>query len=75
MRRQLKRLGFAYDWELEVATCEPDYYRWNQWFFMKMFEKGLAYKKRSSVNWCPDCETVLANEQVEDGQCWRCESL
>jgi leucyl-tRNA synthetase len=74
MRRQLKRMGFAYDWELEVATCLPDYYRWNQWFFLKMFDKGLAYKKRSSVNWCPDCETVLANEQVEDGLCWRCES-
>ena len=75
MRRQLKRMGFAYDWDLEVATCEPDYYKWNQWFFLRMLERGLAYKKRSSVNWCPDCETVLANEQVEDGQCWRCETI
>ena len=74
MRRQLKRLGFSYDWDREVATCDPAYYRWNQWFFLKMLEKGLAYKKRSSVNWCPKCVTVLANEQVDDGRCWRCES-
>ena len=74
MRRQLKRLGFSYDWDREVATSDPAYYRWNQWFFLKMLEKGLAYKKHSSVNWCPKCVTVLANEQVDDGRCWRCES-
>jgi leucyl-tRNA synthetase len=74
MRTQLKRLGLSYDWEREVATCDPDYYRWNQWFFLKMYERGLAYKKKSSVNWCPSCETVLANEQVIDGTCWRCGS-
>lgn len=74
MRRQLKRLGFSYDWDREVMTCDPAYYRWNQWFLLKMLEKGLAYKKRSSVNWCPKCVTVLANEQVDDGRCWRCES-
>ncbi|HET6464439.1 MAG TPA: leucine--tRNA ligase [Nitrospiria bacterium] len=72
MRTQLKRLGLSYDWEREVATCDPDYYKWNQWFFLKMHERGLAYKKMSSVNWCPSCETVLANEQVIDGACWRC---
>jgi leucyl-tRNA synthetase len=75
MRCQLKRMGLGYDWSREVATCRPDYYRWNQWFFIKFLEKGLAYKKRSAVNWCPDCATVLANEQVEDGRCWRCESI
>ena len=74
MRTQLKRMGFCYDWDREVATCEPEYYRWEQQIFLKMPEKGLAYKKRSSVNWCPSCETVLANEQVEDGCCWRCHS-
>jgi len=74
MRRQLKRMGFSYDWEREIATCDVEYYRWEQWFFLKMFEKGLAYKKRSLVNWCPSCQTVLANEQVEAGLCWRCES-
>ncbi len=74
MRRQLKRMGFSYDWDREVATCSPDYYRWNQWIFLKFLEKGLAYRRRSSVNWCPKCKTVLANEQVEDGACWRCES-
>lgn len=74
MRGQLKKLGLSYDWQREVATCESDYYRWNQWFFLKMLEKGLAYKKMSSVNWCPSCETVLANEQVLDGLCWRCDS-
>jgi len=72
MREQLKKLGLSYDWEREVATCKPKYYRWNQWFFLKMYERGLAYKKMSSVNWCPSCETVLANEQVIDGACWRC---
>ncbi len=75
MRTQLKRLGLGYDWDREIATCTPEYYRWSQWFFLKFLEKGLAYKKRSSVNWCPDCETVLANEQVEEGLCWRCSSL
>ena len=75
MRNQLKRLGLSYDWSREITTCEPDYYKWNQWLFLKFFEKGLAYKKRSAVNWCPSCETVLANEQVEEGRCWRCETL
>jgi len=74
MRSQLKQLGLGYDWSREIATCEPDYYRWNQWIFLKFLEKGLAYKKRSSVNWCPKCATVLANEQVEEGLCWRCAS-
>ncbi len=72
MKSQLKQLGFAYDWEREIATCDPEYYKWEQAFFIKMWEKGLAYKKSSQVNWCNDCETVLANEQVEDGKCWRC---
>ncbi|MDX2181099.1 MAG: leucine--tRNA ligase [Bryobacteraceae bacterium] len=71
MKGQLKRLGFAIDWSREVATCDPEYYRWNQWFFLKMYERGLAYRKRSRVNWCPLCNTVLANEQVENGCCWR----
>src|ERR1700693_1094481 len=71
MKAQMKRLGFAYDWSREVTTCLPDYYRWNQWFFLKFYEKGLAYRKRSRVNWCPKCATVLANEQVVDGCCWR----
>ena len=75
MRNQLQRLGLSYDWTREVTTCEPDYYRWNQWLFLKFFDKGLAYKKRSAVNWCPSCETVLADEQVEDGRCWRCDSV
>lgn len=74
MRQQLKRMGLSYDWEREFATCDPDYYRWEQLVFLKMLEKGQAYKKSSSVNWCPDCQTVLANEQVEDGRCWRCDS-
>ena len=72
MRRQLQRIGFSYDWQREFATCDVEYYRWEQLLFLKMFEKGLAYKKGSSVNWCDDCQTVLANEQVEDGCCWRC---
>ena len=71
MKVQMKRLGFAYDWSREVTTCLPDYYRWNQWFFMKLFELGLAYRKKSKVNWCPQCCTVLANEQVVGGMCWR----
>jgi leucyl-tRNA synthetase len=71
MRRQMRRMGLSYDWATEVTTCLPDYYRWNQWFFLKMFERGLAYRKKSKVNWCPECATVLANEQVVDGKCWR----
>jgi leucyl-tRNA synthetase len=73
--KQLKRLGLSYDWDREVTTCLEEYYRWNQWFFIKMYERGLAYKKLSYVNWCPSCNTVLANEQVEDGLCWRCSSV
>jgi len=72
MKGQLQRLGISYAWERELATCLPDYYRWNQWLFIRMFERGLAYRKRSTVNWCPSCQTVLANEQVVDGACWRC---
>ena len=72
MKGQLQRLGISYAWEREFATCEPEYYRWNQWLFTRMFEKGLAYKRRSTVNWCESCQTVLANEQVVDGGCWRC---
>lgn len=75
MRAQLKKMGFSYDWDRELATCHPEYYRWEQLIFLKMFEKGLAYKKSSFVNWCPDCQTVLANEQVENGACWRCGML
>ncbi len=75
MRRQIKKLGLSYDWSREISTSEENYYRWNQWFFLKMYERGLAYKKMSSVNWCPSCQTVLANEQVVDGQCWRCETV
>ena len=74
MKSQMHRMGFAYDWNLEIATCEPDYYKWNQWFFLKMFERGLAYRKKALVNWCPECATVLANEQVIDGCCWRHET-
>jgi len=72
MKAQLKRLGFSYDWDRELATCRPEYYRWEQWLFVKMFEKGMVYRKKSSVNWCETCQTVLANEQVEAGSCWRC---
>src|SRR5262252_2615381 len=71
MKAQMKRLGFGYDWSREVTTCMPDYYRWNQWFFLKLYEQGLAYRKKSKVNWCPQCATVLANEQVVGGMCWR----
>jgi len=71
MRTQMRRIGFSYDWATEVTTCLPEYYRWNQWFFLKMYEAGLAYRKKSKVNWCPECQTVLANEQVIDGRCWR----
>jgi len=72
MKGQLQRIGISYAWEREIATCLPDYYRWNQWLFLRMLERDLAYRKRSSVNWCPSCNTVLANEQVVDGKCWRC---
>lgn len=81
MRQQLRRMGLSYDWDREINTSQPDYYRWNQWIFLKMVERGLAYRKRSAVNWCPSCETVLANEQVlaqegkDGGVCWRCESV
>jgi leucyl-tRNA synthetase len=74
MRDQLKRLGFAYDWERELATCDPSYYKWEQWFFLKLLDKGLVYKKTAPVNWCPHDMTVLANEQVIDGCCWRCDT-
>ena len=74
MRDQLKRLGFGYDWSRELATCDPEYYRWEQWFFLRLLEKGLVYKKTAPVNWCPHDQTVLANEQVIDGCCWRCDT-
>jgi len=74
IKKQQKDLGSSYDWTREIATCYPEYYRWNQWFFLKFLEKGLAYRKKAPINWCPNCKTVLANEQVEDGKCWRCES-
>ena len=74
MKRQLKMLGLGYDWDREVATCTPEYYRWEQWFFTELYNKGLVYKKTSSVNWCPNDQTVLANEQVQDGCCWRCDT-
>ena len=72
MRSQLKQMGFSYDWDREIATCRPEYYRWEQWLFLKMYEKKMAYRKESFVNWCEACQTVLANEQVEAGLCWRC---
>jgi leucyl-tRNA synthetase len=75
MRTQLRRMGLSYDWDREVTTCDPAYYRWEQLIFIRMFERGLAYKRRSAVNWCPSCQTILANEQVESGRCWRCDSL
>jgi len=74
MKAQLKQLGFAYDWNRELATCQPDYYRWEQWFFTRLYEKGMVYKKVAAVNWCPNDMTVLANEQVIDGCCWRCDT-
>ena len=74
MRGQLRKMGISYDWDREVTTCDPAYYRWEQLIFIRMLERGLAYRKRSTVNWCPSCQTVLANEQVEDGRCWRCDS-
>src|SRR5258707_2743416 len=71
-QRTLRRFGFSYDWRREISTCDPQYYRWNQWFFLRMFERSLAYRKKSRVNWCPKCCTVLANEQVVNGgYCWR----
>jgi len=74
MKRQHRRMAFSYDWDREITTCEPEYYRWNQWFFLKMYQRGLAYRKKAMVNWCPECATVLANEQVVDGCCWRHET-
>jgi leucyl-tRNA synthetase len=74
MKRQLRRLGFSYPWSREIATCDPEYYRWNQWFFLRMLERGIAYRAEAPVNWCPNCKTVLANEQAEGGECWRCHS-
>jgi leucyl-tRNA synthetase len=73
-RRVLRRFGFSYDWRREISSCDPEYYRWNQWFFLRMLEKGIAFRKKSKVNWCPACSTVLANEQVIDGYCWRHET-
>ena len=75
MKRQHSRMAFSYDWSSEVTTCQPEYYRWNQWFFLKMLERGLAFRKKALVNWCPECATVLANEQVVDGCCWRHENV
>ena len=74
MKEQMHRMGFGYDWSREISTCEPEYYRWNQWFFLKMLERGLAYRKQALLNWCPECGTVLANEQVVNGCCWRHET-
>lgn len=74
MKNQLKMLGFSYDWDREIATCKPQYYKWEQWFFTELYKKGLIYKKTSTVNWCPNDQTVLANEQVNDGCCWRCDT-
>ncbi len=74
IKEQMHELGFSYDWSREVITCEPEYYKWNQWLFLKMYKMGLAYKKKAPVNWCPKCNTVLANEQVTQGKCWRCET-
>src|SRR5271156_5442248 len=74
MKAQMHRIGFGYDWSREISTCDPEYYRWNQWFFLKMFERGLAYRKEALLNWCPVCCTVLANEQGVNGCCWRHET-
>jgi leucyl-tRNA synthetase len=75
MKGQLQRLGISYAWDREIATCTPEYYHWNQWLFLRMYERGLAYKRKSTVNWCDSCQTVLANEQVVDGRCWRCGTI
>ena len=75
MTKQLKMLGLSYDWDREVTTCKPDYYKWTQWLFLQLYKKGLVYKKEAAVNWCSECGTVLANEQVIDGKCWRCDSV
>lgn len=75
MKKQLKQLGLSYDWDREISTCDPDYYRWTQWIFLKLYEQGKCYRKTASVNWCPDCATVLANEQVVDGACERCSTV
>src|SRR5574344_1326319 len=75
MTQQLKMLGLSYDWDREVTTCKPDYYKWTQWLFLQLYKKGLAYKKEAAVNWCDGCATVLANEQVIDGKCWRCDGV
>src|SRR5205823_14778639 len=75
MKAQMKKLGISYDWDREIATCDPEYYRWEQLVFIRMVERGLAYRKAGTVNWCPSCQTVLANEQVEAGRCWRCETV
>ncbi len=75
MHDELKKMGFSYNWDREFSTCDSEYYKWNQWIFIKMYEKGLAYKKASSVNWCPSCQTTLANEEVIDGACWRCKTV
>ena len=72
MEKQLKSMGAMFNWENEVVTCLPDYYKWTQWLFVKLYNKGLAYRKKAPVNWCPSCNTVLANEQVHDGSCERC---
>lgn len=74
MKRQQREMGLSYDWDREVETCRPDYYRWTQWMFETFYKRGLAYKKEASVNWCDTCGTVLANEQVIDGKCWRCDN-
>ena len=74
MEHQLKAIGATYDWDYEVVTCDPNYYKWTQWLFLQMYKNGLAYRKEAPVNWCPSCQTVLANEQVEDGVCERCGS-
>src|SRR3989338_3047996 len=74
IEKNQRALGLSYDWTRKLATCSPEYYKWNQWFFLQFLKKGLAYKKKAPVNWCPKCTSVLANEQVEDGKCWRCET-
>ncbi|MDW8329998.1 MAG: class I tRNA ligase family protein, partial [Candidatus Bipolaricaulota bacterium] len=75
MKRQFREWGIVYDWDREIRTCEPDYYKWNQWLFLQFYQRGLAYRADAIANWCPGCETVIANEQVIDGRCWRCDSV